>query len=213
AVRKPLYILLLVHILLWGCGTHSSNIKEATANDVKTSATNLFRKDSLLMDSIRKHPVNTVVEKDPLDTPILTKNIRYNLFSFHDVTLQETFSADSALTKLFPGSYYKLWRNDSDSIVFEAWRCKTCTRKIFQGWATDSLGERFPYPDSNETQPRDTLLFKVNGKRSIIMSFCTTYLEEDFIGMGRMSSAFLGLALFTEENNKWVLKAFNPAIG
>lgn len=192
---------------------HSTSSNEVTSKDVKTSAANLFRRDSILMDSIRKHPVNTTPEKDLMDTPILTKNIRYNLFSFHNVTLSEPFSVDSALTKLFPGSYYKLWRNGSDSVVFEGWRCKSCTKLVEHGWESDDTVDIFPYPDSNETQIVDTLLFTCDGKRNIIMSFNTSEFQTDYIGCGRTTCAFLGLALFTEEGKKWILKAFTPAVG
>ncbi len=148
------------------------------------------------------------------DTNITTKRIRYNLYNFHEVSIAGPFNLDSALIKLYPGNYYKLWKSFNDSVVFEAWSCKACTKHIFKQACDPDWEERFPYPDSNETQVGDTILFTdANGRRSIIISFQTTYFEEDFIGMGNGDGPFMGLALFIEENNSWLLKAFNPAIG
>ena len=152
------------------------------------------------------HPITT-------DTPIVQKNIPYNLYAFRSIKLQEPFSADSALKKLFPGNYYKLWTSNTDSISFEAWSSRASTKHTFHGWESDSAGDIFPFKDSNETRVSDTLLMVDNGKRNIIVSFGTRICDGDFFRTGRFISAFMGLALFTEENNKWVLKAFNPAIG
>jgi hypothetical protein len=151
------------------------------------------------------------------DTMIIPGKIGYNLFDFHNVSLSEPFNCDSALKKLYPGNYYRLRTNvyKDSVVVFEAWSCRECLKHKFHGWCDENdTDEEFPLRDSNETQIGDTCSFILNdGKRGIIMSFATTYFEEDFIGTGRCSGVFMGLALFTEENKRWNLKAFNPAIG
>ncbi len=148
------------------------------------------------------------------DTTITTKKIRYNLYDFHEVSIAGPFNLDSALIKLYPGNYYKLWKSFNDSVVFEAWYCKACPIHKFKQACEPDWEVTFPLPDKNETQIGDTILFiDSGGKRSIIISFQTTEFEEDFFGMGNGDGGFMGLALFTEENKGWKLKAFNPAVG
>ncbi|HXP51200.1 MAG TPA: hypothetical protein VN922_14675, partial [Bacteroidia bacterium] len=192
----------------------------STNNNVNTVS---VKKDTAhhLKDTVKHEAANPRINGQRVlsemdDTVVIPGKIKYNLYTFHPCTLGEPFSADSALKKLYPGNYYKLLTDkDYRPSVFEAWSCKASARHRFHGWADDdSNGVVFPLPDSNETQIRDTLLFTYSsGQRNILISFATTDFETDFIGMGRFEGAFMGLALFTEENNKWNLKAFNPAIG
>gem|GEM_PF-2719722 len=206
---------------MFGCASHSLNTKGNDATSISAMAGNMLRRDSIEMDSLKKREKleNWNREMASFDTlqemigKAVSKKILYNLYEFHSVILKEPFNTDSALAKLFPGNYYKFSEDDMDTVKMELWSCKACAKYTFFGWGSDSAGDIFPYRDSNDTRAEDTILIKDNGKRSIIISFGTNYFEGDILRTGRTRSAFLGLALFTEENNKWVLKAFNPGIG
>jgi hypothetical protein len=210
-MKLPLIYLPLLVILI-ACNSHvvkNDRSGNHSKDSLQTSGANSKAVKSNADTEVSRHPIATSAG----DTSIVQKKIPYDLYTFRNVILQEPFSADSALKKLFLGNYYKLWTSNTDSISFEAWSCKRCTKHTFFGWESDSAGDVFPFKDSNETRVADTVLIMDNGKRNIIVSFGTRICDGDFFRTGRFNSAFMGLALFTEENNKWVLKAFNPAIG
>jgi hypothetical protein len=218
-IEKIKYLLAICTAVIVGCHGKVSNTNDYKASTVvKANAAPVpVKKDTV--------PAKTAVVmysnddsgyvETMADTTIIPKKIHYNLYDFHSVTLGEPFNCDSALIKLYPGNYYKFWKNSTDSVVFEAWSCKSCTRHRFRADPGDpGYYKVFPLRDSNETQIGDTILFIDSaGKRSIIISFGTTEFEDDFIGMGNGDGPFMGLALFTEENHTWQLKAFNPGIG
>lgn len=216
-------------ILVFFCASCANNASKSKTEQVIVAP---VKKDSAKKDSAKPYLVQvtsptaiSVTEADENegdgyihsmdDTDIVTGTIKYNLFTFHPATISGQFNLDSALIKLYPGHYYKLWTDDTDSVVFEAWRCWPWVKHVFHGPfnCDEDPVEIFPLRDNNETQIRDSDLVTDNGKRSIIVSFCNTEFEEDFVGMGRCEGAFMGLAIFTEDSSKWRLTAFNPAIG
>ncbi len=73
------------------------------------------------------------------------------------------------------------------------------------------------FPDTlNVTEAADTLCFTDDsGKKHIIMSLAThgnlDYLID--IRIGHFESVAMGLAWFTEQGDRWVLKNFNPCVG
>jgi hypothetical protein len=209
------HLTFIILILLAACHNSTSNNNKVNAVSA-TKDTVHHIKDTVKHEAENPRTNGQRVISEMEDTVVIPAKIKYNLYSFHPLSIGEPFSVDVALRKLYPGNYYKLWTDKMpDSCVFEAWSCRACTKQVFHGWADDdSNGVVFPLNDSNETQIRDTLLYiNEKGQRSILMSFSTTLFEPDLMGIGRFEGAFMGLALFTEENNQWNLKAFNPAIG
>ncbi|MCW3084088.1 MAG: hypothetical protein JWP12_1454 [Bacteroidetes bacterium] len=185
------------------CGNQSAPVSNAAVADTSTQA---VKKDSA------KYPSAEELDAEYQRIP---KAIGFDLFKKRMVSLEEPFSPDSALKALFPGQYYQFPSpyDDNQPISIEEWSCPTCTQKEFTGWYEEET-VLFPLKDSNETRYKDTLLFTDdNGNRNVLMSFSTTEFAQDLILCGRFTCANFGLALFTEENKKWNLKTFSPALG
>jgi hypothetical protein len=161
-----------------------------------------------LPDSIpQAQAADDTVADAPIDETLYNKIIPFDLYKKRNISLDAPFSADSALTALFPGNYYP---GEETAVI---WSSPATRSRPFPGWF-DEEPEIFPSKDSNATRIGTQLDFTDdNGKKCILISFASTGFEGDLMRTGRFSCACLGLALFREENNKWVLKNFSPALG
>lgn len=145
------------------------------------------------------------------------KKIKPAFYNPATLALNNPLSLADALATLYPGAFYRIPDPNvaTDTFTLTEWNCPSCPSKLLNGWI---VGEklRFPLADDNQTRWKDTLHFTDDsGRQNLFISFSTTANQEgeDFIPSGRFSCAFMGLAWFMLQNNRWQLKAFSPVVG
>jgi hypothetical protein len=197
-------------LILAGCGGNSSEATEAAKTD---SAARWMQE---VTDSVNIATKNDgSPSEENTEGTIIPKAINFDLFKKRTISIDAPFVPDSALKILFPGNFYKLDDpiHDGEFVSLEAWSSPDTKQKAYPAWF-DEMPQLFPLKDSNETRFGDTLLFTdEKGIKNILISFSTTEYTTDLIGCGRFTCAILGLAWFTEENEKWNLRTFSPALG
>src|SRR6478735_622818 len=141
--------------------------------------------------------------------PWTCKAIRYPKYD-SSISISAPFNSVKALRLLFPGNF-NIWDDDRglDQYLVD-WKSNASKIKF----ETNYFGEYiyFPFGKGNETRICDTLYYRLKSKEYILVSFTSREFEVDGLRMGRFDGAVLGIALFEKQNQKWFLKAFNPAI-
>lgn len=163
--------------------------------------------------NIRKKPkvAGAHTEDDILVRPVM--NVPAAAIGQPGLSLDKPFNKIKALRKLIPGRYYHL--EDYSTLDLVVWKSNDYKHKRFAGWFIGEPRDIFPFTDCNITEVADTIMFTDDsGARNVIFSFASHASQSvDDIHTGRYSCAMMGLAWFTEHDNKWVLKYFTPGIG
>jgi hypothetical protein len=145
------------------------------------------------------------------DVEIIPANIRANHFAtaVGNIRLHH-FSEDSALIKLFPGKFYKI-KDQGETYTFEAWKCLACKRKQFVGeWL--GMSDTFPRKEGNDTRVVGSLRYKGENGNDFILLATSSIELGSLILMGRFSCGVLGIAIFENVKDEWILRAFNSDI-
>ncbi|MFL5763669.1 MAG: hypothetical protein ACJ77K_06975 [Bacteroidia bacterium] len=194
---KKLPLLFFALLLIASCGGGSENKQVAAV------------KDSLAFNSV---PDSAADEQGSGDEEVMEpKEIPFDLFGKRRIDLDTPLVADSILTALFPGNYYP---SEETMVV---WKSKQTKCREFTGWF-DEEKEHFPCPDSMggsmETRIGTEIRYSDDdGNKNILISLSSFDFTGDVIRCGRFACAHLALAHFRLEKDKWVLKAWTPAIG
>lgn len=138
------------------------------------------------------------------------KDIHTNIFEPRNLQIKGDFNAEKALLLLFPGDKSTLFLG-RNTIHVVHWRCANCRPKRFQSM-TSPEEEVFPAKEGMTTRAGQLLKFKTHNKERILMPISSSYYTDNLALAGRISSSFLGLALFEKSVDTWKLVTFDPAI-
>jgi hypothetical protein len=201
-MHKNLFSFLILIVFLFGCGK-------------KGMVHSGLRIKSLPPAVAAKIPPvkNIVQEEETVKLVQYPATIRRNLYEVPDLSLKHPFNSYQALFKLFPGRYFA-----SDGNVSLSWWTSSATKKKkFPNWsyAWDPYEETdiFPWKESQTEHLATYKYTNAKGEECILYSVSSTEFSSGVIHCGRFTGGILGMALFIRENDQWMLKKFNPAVG